>query len=101
MITEEMISELEKELNAAKKAASEAQQRLNNALNEMAQQYCPHKVGDVIDCGGWSHKGKKMIVDYIGKPKYWSRFSREKWRVTGRVFKKDGTIGQLICEFEG
>ena len=97
MITEEMIKELKDNLSVAERAASAANQELNKALDEMARQNCPHAVGDVIDCQGWSHKGKKMVVDYIGKPKW----SREKWRVTGRVFKKDGSIGQLICEFEG
>ena len=97
MITEEMIKELKDKLSLAESAASAAKQELNKALDGMARQNCPHAVGDVIDCQGWSHKGKKMVVDHIGR----SRWLDGKWKVTGRVFKKDGSLGQLICEFEG
>lgn len=101
MITEEMISELEKELDAAEEVVSKAQQRLNDALDEMARQDCPHEVGDTIDCGGYSHHGKKMIVDGIGRASYRSVYKKEKWRVFGRVLKKDGSIGQMFYDFEG
>lgn len=101
MITEEMISKLEKELGQAKEVLSKAQQALNDALDEMARQYCPHKVGDTIDCGGYSYRGKKMIVDRIARTSHRSSYWPEKWRVFGRVLKKDGSIGQIFYDFEG
>ena len=100
VITEEMIKELRAKRDEAERHLDEAKSRLLQARHEMARQLCPHKVGDIVDCGGWSHKGKKMLVDFIGAPKCdWD--CGEKWRVSGFVLKKDGTVGGIHYEFEG
>jgi hypothetical protein len=101
MITEEMIEQLDKKLKDATEAAEAATRELNDALDAYAIQMCPHKVGDIIDCQGWSHKGKKMIVDSITRTKYRGRWTKEKWRVMGRILKKDGTIGSIQYGYEG
>jgi hypothetical protein len=97
MITEEMIEELKKAFNEKSKELNAARIALFNAKDLFAQQNCQHKVGDVIDCGGYSHQGKKMVVDRIERPD-WSGYD---WRVCGRPLKKDGSIGSAFYAFNG
>jgi hypothetical protein len=98
MMTKEKIAELEKlkELKSAEYAA--AKKALSDAQDELAIQLCPHKVGDIVECDGYSHKGKKMVVREIKKPR-WSY--RSSWAVSGFVLKSDGSEGKVNYEFDG
>ena len=97
LITIEQIKALKEKLKQAEEVRNQASSELITAQDKMAAQICPHRVGDIIDCGGYSHKGKKMLVDGIIR----ARYSSDDWRVIGRVIKKDSTVGTLFYEFEG
>lgn len=89
MITREQIKELENQEIKAKKARQDA-------VREFALQECPLKVGQIVDCVGWTHKGKKMKIDSIVPPQ--CTFDGD-WRVRGHVIKKSGEVGSLTAGF--
>lgn len=53
----------------------------------------PIKLGDIVDITGFSHRGKKMIVDHLWIVDDWDVGVKAK----GRVLKKDGTPGLLTA----
>lgn len=67
------------------------------AKDALAISLCHHRVGDVIDCGGYAHQGKKMFVDKITAAKY----SSGDWLVIGRIMKKNGEPSNIYYEFSG
>ena len=87
MITKDMI-ERAKQDAAAKKREAEALEI------DFAIQQCPLKVGQVIPCRGYTRYGKDMLVERILPGDYWEG----DWRVKGRVYKADGSLGVAIGE---
>ncbi len=89
LVTQEQIDTL-----AAKiKVASEELSALKSAF---AKQECPFGVGDTVEIVGNTHKGKRMVVKYVGPAKYTFQGS---WRVTGNILKKNGDVGEQVGEF--
>lgn len=89
MITKEQV-------NQARQDAIDSREKFDKIQREFAIQECPFSVGDVIDCLGYSHKGKKMVVTGIGSARH--SFAGD-WRVIGDVLRKDGTPGKLYTDF--
>lgn len=61
-------------------------------LGEWASEMCPHSVGEIVPVYGYSHNGKKCLVEKIGWRKGFS--GRYEWTVFGRVVLKDGNPGK-------
>lgn len=89
MITVEMVENAKTQAEAATKALAEIKK-------QYAIQQCPLSIGQTTEIKGWSHKGKMMLITYIGPSKYDFLGS---WRVSGKVIKKDGTAGEQDAEF--
>jgi len=71
-------------------------QKKNEAtLKKWAENLHPLKIGDIVDVTGWSHKGKKMIVDrrWVVECFGWE------WRASGRVIKKNGEPGAYVGDW--
>lgn len=81
--------------DAAEKAKA-ALDSLAKIRKAFAEQECPHKVGDTVDICGYSFKGKQMQVVAVC-PNEWDYYG--KWKVIGRVIKKDGTLGEQNAEY--
>ncbi len=58
-------------------------------LDEWAELSCPHKIGFIVPCGGYSHRGKPVIIGRIGWTLNYG--SKPRWIVSGKLMKKDGT----------
>ena len=70
-------------------------------LSEWVDKHHPLKIGDIVEVTGWSHKGKKMMVDQR-KVVLWTLSFKNNWEwtATGRVIKKNGEPGVHIGEWE-
>lgn len=88
-ITREQIESVEESVDIGKA-------KLRELKKEFAEQQCPLEVGQIVECCGYSHKGKKMKISNIFPPKFW--FEGD-WRVVGIVIKKDGTEGAQTADF--
>lgn len=80
----------------AEKNAAEANRIMSEARRKFALQECPIRVGDIVECAGYSHKGKKMQVDSVLPPKY--SFDGD-WRVCGTILNKDEKPGKTKTSF--
>lgn len=89
MITSEMVEK-------AKSQADEAVNALAEIKKQYAIQECPLSVGEKTEIKGWAHKGKMMLITYIGPAKHGFQGS---WIVSGKVIKKCGGIGEQDAEF--
>lgn len=90
MITLEQVKEKEQ-------AAATANSELRDIRMSYAHQECPLKIGEVVECLGWNHNGKKMRINYIGNAKY---SSGGYWMVSGVVLKKDGSDSKFNGDFD-
>jgi hypothetical protein len=98
-VTQQHIAEAEHLVRQAENELRRHKDTLSKLMDKLAQQLCPHKVGDIVEVAGYTHKGKKMLVKYIGAPKY--TYHSQCWRVTGNIINKDGSVGLLTAEFDG
>ena len=71
-------------------------------LKEEAQkllEFAPFKVGDELECNGFSHMGKKFLVDRVyvsGKMGHDAKYSGEEpmyFKAEGLVYRADKTLG--------
>lgn len=53
-------------------------------------------VGDTVVVTGFSHRGKKMNVEHVALVEDW--FGSLRIKATGRVIKKDGSVGSMRAE---
>ena len=63
----------------------------------ICQQHHPLKIGDEVVVNDWSHKGKEIVVDRV-----WLHddfFNKYDFRASGKVKKKDGSLGKQIGEW--
>jgi len=74
----------------------ELQDAKHKMLMDWAKEECPFSIGDTVECAGFSHRGKPMIVKGIT---YRHIFDVFKWKVRGVVLKKDGTEGKQRADF--
>lgn len=85
--------------NAHARACEKTLEMLNCALSE---QNCPYKIGDIIEIKrGYSHTGKKMIVEKFLPPISWrcsSKNPEDQWMIAGTVLKKDGGRSMFTAE---
>ncbi len=98
------------ELNAAAAKLNEEYQakarEVNEALLQLSEQACPHKIGDVITINNaYTYTGKQLRITGFVSANNW-RVSTvrnvaldKKWFCVGVVLKKDGT-DSLIEGFE-
>lgn len=86
------------DLEAAIRATEQARKEETNLRAEIVKEYCPIKVGEVIDCQGYVHKGKKVKVTNITLVPSWKRNSY-KWSIRGIVLKKDGSESSFRTDF--
>jgi len=71
-----------------------------NILQEYADQNCRFKIGDTVDILGYSHRGKKGIIESIhGTFDHYRKEYQFRWIVRGSVLKKDGTKSCNNFEF--
>ena len=96
-VTQQHIAEAEHLVRQAENELRRHKDTLSKLMDKLAQQLCPHKVGDIIEIEGYSHTGKMMIVDKITSPS-WPTYE---WRVVGRVIKKDGDPSLNSVDFNG
>ncbi len=82
------------DLQAAKDEAVRAQKRHRQLKEEFAEQECPLAEGQEIEIVGFSHRGKRMIVDSIHPPRM---YFYGDWEVSGRVINKNGKPGSVIA----
>lgn len=61
-----------------------------------AESACPYKVGDVVECKGYSYRGKKCQIASIGY-----RIGRLslRWQVKAVVLKADGTPSSRVVDW--
>ena len=68
-------------------------------LIDSTNKYCPVKIGDIVDVTGYSHNGKKMIINGItfchkSDGGYYGIWMEDVgWMISGKVIRKDGTPG--------
>ena len=90
--------ELEK-LQAELKAIDDevkAVQSKRGAVRDRLATLCPIQIGDVVECNGFSHTGKKMVVEHVSyKPMSWSK---SLWVCSGTILKKDGSPSKHVGE---
>ncbi len=95
----ERMNEIMKERLEADEASSnfeDSQRSLINSLDKEMAIVGPIKIGDIVDVTGYSHHGKKMIIDYLWISNGWDGVGI---RARGRVLKKDGTPGLMIAKY--
>ena len=81
------------ELHAERVAIS---QKMNDAKHAYLDAICPFKIGDIVDCCGWTHEGKRMsIIDRHIR----DRIYDWEWKVVGVILRKDGTLSKHTGEF--
>ena len=80
------------ELEQLRQNMVEAKRLFDEAANQYAIDNCGSKWGDTVIVTGYSHRGKKMVIDSVS-------MTISLWRkeytavVKGRVLKADGTLG--------
>ena len=81
--------QLENTLNEAKKAVSKHKKEMTR--------HCEVKVGDEVTCNGYGHTGKTIVVDKVWL--HCNHYGRYEFRASGRIKRKDGTLGVLVGEW--
>ncbi|HEX8552523.1 MAG TPA: hypothetical protein VF681_13325 [Abditibacteriaceae bacterium] len=71
--------------------AENEKKRLKLAIIE---KFCTVKFGDIVECNGHSHTGKRMKIDTVAVRFGWQHRGGS-FVGTGRILKKDGSPGQL------
>lgn len=84
------------ELEQLRQKMVEAKKEFDDAANKYAIDNCGNKWGDVVEVTGYSHKGKKMVIDNVfitidfWKKEYYAV-------VSGSVLKADGSAGKNVA----
>lgn len=58
---------------------------------------CPFQIGDITECVGYTHRGKRMRVD--SRIVQRSDHGNYYWLVSGRVIKRNGAGSNYTAEF--
>ncbi len=72
----------------AEKVVAKAQKISSAIAENYAREHCPHKIRDVATVHGYSHEGKKCLIEGIGGAENFC--GKLVWRVHGTVLKKNG-----------
>ncbi len=94
----ERMHEIMKERVEADEAFNLSQEARANTIDRLNKEMAlngPVKIGDIVKVTGFSHRGKKMIVDSLWIVNDWDVGIKAK----GRVLKKDGTPGLLMAHY--
>lgn len=85
------IKKIDSEITALRK-------KRDDLIKQYITENCPVKVGKIVAVNGYSHEGKKMIVDNVTLKK---AFIDDEYYffATGRVLKKDNTPGTYRGEW--
>jgi len=86
----------------------EKERVIHDKKMDIAQRYaeetCPFKVGDTVEIKGYSHNGKKGVVNAIIPCMHtWNRDDKENciiWKVYGTVLRSDGSLGRHGFDFD-
>lgn len=68
------------------------EKQIGRIKENVAIKYAPVKVGEIIYTNGYTHKGKKIVVEQVV---FRSRFGRYEFCARGPVLKKDGSPGLI------
>ena len=77
-------------------AVKEAQEAVSKHRKVMTK-HCAVRLGDEVVCNGYSHIGKTIVVDRVWL--YDLLRSKYQFRASGKIKKKDGTLGSQVGEW--
>ncbi len=92
------IDEMHAEILRRKSEIERMQTELHALLDQWCVAACPHKVGDKVTFPGFTHRGKKCVVDRI---KGNTDHGYPMWRAYGKLLKADGSVGLIEVDWCG
>ena len=97
---ENNLNTLEKEYQDLLKQKENIELKIKEIMFGYAELKSPFHPGDIIDICGYSYKGLKGQVQYVEKCTAFCDNTKLSWKVSGRVLKKDGSLGDRMFSFE-
>jgi len=87
MTVDDQFADLTEALKVAEQNLDLAKRRHAKAAGDLAVAVCPHRVGDLIEIGGESYRGKTGIVKEVRMIPYIRGYE---WQVEVQVLKANG-----------